>query len=461
MRTIVQDFHFALRQLRKNPGFACTAIVILGLGIGATTAIFSAVNPILFEPLPYPQASRLMMIWYAAGDGSRIPQTFHTFREVAERNRAFESVAVADAWQPTFTGAEQPERVDGQSVSADFFRTLGVAPAIGRDFQAADDLPNDPKVLIMSNAAWRGRFGGDSAIIGRSVKLDGDNFTVIGVMPAGFENVLAASAEFWTPLQYDAGNIVSQQTREWGHHLRMMVRLRPGVSRDLARSDLDRIAHSRIPDFPRPTWASLDQGFIATSLQDDLAGGVKPALLAIVGAVSLVLLIACVNVANLLLARGVKRRGEFAVRATLGATRTRVIRQLLTESLLLALLGALVGMAVAQLGMRALVALSPSELPRVLRSGSTARYSRSHSESRRLSEWSLASFHCATLLAATCARRRRRRPLARRAAIKSRAVFLWSPKLPLPWFCLSALDFCCAVLDACSPSILALTRRGS
>ncbi len=365
MRTIVQDFHFALRQLRKNPGFACTAIVILGLGIGATTAIFSAVNPILFEPLPYPQASRLMMIWYAAGDGSRIPQTFHTFREVAERNRAFESVAVADAWQPTFTGAEQPERIDGQSVSADFFRTLGVAPAIGRDFQAADDLPNDPKVLIMSNAAWRGRFGGDSAIIGRSVKLDGDNFTVIGVMPAGFENVLAASAEFWTPLQYDAGNIVSQQTREWGHHLRMMVRLRPGVSRDLARSDLDRIAHSRIPDFPRPTWASLDQGFIATSLQDDLAGGVKPALLAIVGAVSLVLLIACVNVANLLLARGVKRRGEFAVRATLGATRTRVIRQLLTESLLLALLGALVGMAVAQLGMRALVALSPSELPRV------------------------------------------------------------------------------------------------
>ena len=217
----------------------------------------------------------------------------------------------------------------------------------------------------MSNAAWRGRFGGDSAIIGRSVKLDGDNFTVIGVMPAGFENVLASSAEFWTPLQYDAGNIVSQQTREWGHHLRMMVRLRPGVSRDLARSDLDRIAHSRIPDFPRPAWASLDQGFIATSLQDDLAGGVKPALLAIVGAVSLVLLIACVNVANLLLARGVRRRGEFAVRATLGATRTRVIRQLLTESLLLALLGALVGMAVAQLGMRALVALSPSELPRV------------------------------------------------------------------------------------------------
>jgi putative ABC transport system permease protein len=365
MKTIVQDFHFALRQLRKNPGFACTAIVILGLGIGATTAIFSAVNPILFKPLPYPQASRLMMIWYATSDGSRIPETFHTYREVAERSRAFESIAVADPWQPTYTGTDQPERVEGQRVSASFFRTLGVAPARGRDFQSSDDLLNGPRVVILSDGAWRGRFGADSAIIGRDIKLDGDNYNVIGVMPAGFENVLAPSAEFWTPLQYDAGNIVSQQTREWGHHLRMLARLRPGVSRDLARADLNRIARTRIADFPRPAWASLDQGFIAHSLQEDLAGPVKPALMAIVGAVFLVLLIACVNVANLLLARGAKRRGEFAVRAALGASRSRVIRQLLTESLLLAALGGLFGIFVAQIGVRTLVALSPSELPRL------------------------------------------------------------------------------------------------
>ena len=252
MKTIIQDFHFALRQLRKNPGFACTAIIILGLGIGATTAIFSAVNPILFKPLPYPQANRLMMIWYGTSDGARIPETFHTYREVAERNRAFESVAVADPWQPTYTGAEQPERVEGQRVSASFFRTLGVAPARGRDFQASDDILNGPAVVILSDAAWRNRFAADSAIIGRDIKLNGDNFNVIGVMPAGFENVLAPSAEFWAPLQYDAGNIVSQQTREWGHHLRMLARLRPEVNRDLARADLDRIARTRIPDFPRP-----------------------------------------------------------------------------------------------------------------------------------------------------------------------------------------------------------------
>ena len=365
MRSLLQDFHFAVRQVKKNPGFACTAIVILGLGIGATTAIFSAVNPILFKPLPYPQSSRLMMIWYAAADGSRIPETFHTYREVAERNRAFESVAVADPWEPTYTGAEQPERVEGQRVSASFFRTLAVAPAKGRDFLPSDDVLNGPKVVILSDGAWRSRFGADSAIIGRDIKLDGDNFNVIGVMPAGFENVLAPSAEFWTPLQYDAGNIVSQQTREWGHHLRMLARLRPEVSRELGRSDLDRIAHTRIPDFPRPAWASLDQGFVANALQEDLADSVKPALMAIVGAVILVLLIACVNVANLLLARGARRRGEFAVRATLGASRSRVIRQLLTESLLLAALGGLAGIFVAQFGVRTLVALSPAELPRV------------------------------------------------------------------------------------------------
>jgi putative ABC transport system permease protein len=365
MRSLLQDFHFAVRQVKKNPGFACTAIVILGLGIGATTAIFSAVNPILFKPLPYPQSSRLMMIWYAAADGSRIPETFHTYREVAERNRAFESVAVADPWEPTYTGAEQPERVEGQRVSASFFRTLAVAPAKGRDFLPSDDVLNGPKVVILSDGAWRSRFGADSAIIGRDIKLDGDNFNVIGVMPAGFENVLAPSAEFWTPLQYDAGNIVSQQTREWGHHLRMLARLRPEVSRELGRSDLDRIAHTRIPDFPRPAWASLDQGFVANALQEDLADSVKPALMAIVGAVILVLLIACANVANLLLARGARRRGEFAVRATLGASRSRVIRQLLTESLLLAALGGLAGIFVAQFGVRTLVALSPAELPRV------------------------------------------------------------------------------------------------
>ncbi len=365
MRIWLQDFRYAWRQLRKNPGFACTAIVVLGLGIGAVTAIFSAVNPILFEPLPYPQASRLMMIWYAGSDGSRIPQTFHTYRELAERNRAFDAIAVMNPWQPTLTGAAQPERLDGQRISASYFRTLGVAPALGRDFQASDDVFHGPNMVILSNGSWRAHFGADSTIIGRDVKLDGDNYTVIGVMPSSFDNVLSPSAEFWSPLQYDAGNIVSQQTREWGHHLRMVGRLRAGVSKDQARSDLDLIARTRVAEFPRPAWASLDQGLVVNALQEDIAGGVKPALLAVLGAVILVLLIACVNVTNLLLARGAQRQGEFALRAALGAARPRLIRQLLTESLLLAMLGGALGMLVAQFGVRALVALSPPGLPRV------------------------------------------------------------------------------------------------
>jgi len=365
MRIWLQDFRYALRQLRKNPGFAGTAIVILGLGIGATTAIFSAVNPILFEPLPYPQASRLMMIWYGGGDGARIPQTFHTYREVAERNRAFETIAVMRPWQPTLTGAAHPERLDGQRVSASYFHTLGVAPAMGRDFRASEDVLHGPNVVILSESSWRAHFGADATIIGHDIKLDDDNYTVIGVMPSAFDNVLDPSAEFWAPLQYDAGNVVSQQTREWGHHLRMIGRLHAGVSKDQARSDLERIAHSKVPEFPRPAWASLDQGLVANSLQEDMAGGVKPALLAILGAVILVLLIACVNVTNLLLARGAQRQGEFALRAALGAARPRVIRQLLTESWLLAMLGGALGMVVAQFGVRGLVAVSPAGLPRV------------------------------------------------------------------------------------------------
>ncbi len=363
--TFFHDFRYALRQLRKNPGFACTAILILGLGIGATTAIFSAVNPILFEPLPYPHAGRMVMIWYAGDDGSRIPQTFHTYRELAERSRAFESIAVMNPWQPTLTGALQPERLDGQLVSASYFRTLGVAPAMGRDFQAFDDVLRGPRVVILSNASWRTRFGADTAIIGRNIKLDDDNYAVIGVMPAGFDNVLAPSSQFWAPLQYDTGNMAWQQTREWGHHLRMVARLRPGVSLLQARSDLDRISHSPVPEFPRPAWASLDKGLIANTLRDDIASGVKPALMAILGAVILVLLIACVNVTNLLLARSARRRGEFAMRAALGAGPSRLVRQLLTESLVLATLGGALGMLVAQFGVGALLALSPPELPRV------------------------------------------------------------------------------------------------
>jgi putative ABC transport system permease protein len=365
MGTLLQDVRYALRQLRKAPAFACTAIFILALGIGATSSIFSALNPILFEPLPYPHASRIMTIWYLGDDGTRAPQTFHTYREVAERNHSFEALAVLRPWQPTLVGADQPERLDGQQVSANFFRVLGVRPALGRDFQPSDDVFQGAKVVILSNGLWRRRFGGDESIIGRAVQLNGTTYTVIGVMPSSFENVLASSSEAWSPLQYNPGNISSPDTREWGHHLRMVGRLRPGVSQKQANSDLAWIAKTPVPEFPRVRWASLDHGLIAERLQDDLTRGIKPALLAVFGAVILVLLIACVNVTNLVLARGAQRQGEIAMRAALGAAPPRLIRQLITESLLLAIMGGALGLMITQAGIRLLIALSPAGLPRV------------------------------------------------------------------------------------------------
>jgi putative ABC transport system permease protein len=365
MNGLVQDLHYATRQLRKNPGFAWTVVVILGLGIGATTAIFSVVNPILFQPLPYPSAHQLAMVWYAAEDGSRLPQTFHTYRELAQRSHAFDQLAVIKPWRPALTGAEQPELFDGQQVSASYFRALGVSPLIGRDFQASDDVFHGPKVVVLSNALWRRRFGADRAIIGREIKLDDDNYTVIGVMPAAFENVLSPLAELWSPLQYDPGNITTLQTREWGHHLEMVGRLHAGVGLLQARNELAAIARTPIPEFPRAHWASLEHGLIANTLQDDVVSGVKPALLSVIGAVVMVLLIGCVNVINLLLGRGVQRSGEFAVRAALGAARSRLVRQLVTETLLLAMLGGIFAMVVAQIGVHALVSLSPAGLPRV------------------------------------------------------------------------------------------------
>ena len=365
VESLLRDLRYGTSNMLRTPGFTAITVLTLALGIGATTAIFSAVNPILFESLPYPRPERIMVISEFGADSSRTRVAFHTYRELAARSRSFENLAVTKIWQPTLVTPREPERFDGQFVSAGYFRVLGVPPFLGRDFEPSDDRFHGPHVVILSDALWRRRFGGDAAIIGRKITLDDNSYTVIGVMPNTFENVLVPSAELWTPLQYDPGHIADSQTREWGNHLRMAGRLQPGASIDQASRELKAIAGDPVPEFPRPPWASHQQGFIVNSLQDDVTRSVKPALLAVLGAVLLVLVIACVNVTNLLLARGVRRRAEFALRTALGAGRTRLIRQLLTESLLLAATGGVAGMAVAQLGVRALVALSPAELPRV------------------------------------------------------------------------------------------------
>jgi hypothetical protein len=191
---MIQDLRYGVRMLLKNPSFTLIAAFTLALGIGASTAIFSVVNPILFEPLPYPQAGRVTMIWDFGPGGARADVTFGAYRELAERSRSFDALAVMRAWQPTVTGSAEPERLDGQRVSASYFRALGVPPALGRDFDAADDRPNGPQVAILSDGLWQRRFGADPAVIGRQITLDDTSYTVIGVLPSAFENVLTPSA---------------------------------------------------------------------------------------------------------------------------------------------------------------------------------------------------------------------------------------------------------------------------
>jgi putative ABC transport system permease protein len=360
--TIVADVRYGARRLRHSPTFTVVAVLTLGLGIGASTAIFSAVNPILFEALPYPRSRQLVMVWDTGLDGLRLDVTFGSYRELAARSRSFDALAVMRAWQPTLSGFDQPERLDGQRVTASYFDALGISPRMGRDFDPAEDLPNAASVAIISDGLWRRRFGGDAAIIGRQVSLNEVGYTIVGVMPRDFENVLAPTAEIWTTLQYDPS--LPADGREWGHHLRLVARLRGATSVAQADRELEAIAQSPIPEFKRPFWAAMDKSLAAVSLRDDVTRAVRPALVAVLGAVLLLVVIACVNVTNLLLARGVERRSEFALRAALGAPRRRLLRQLLTESLLLAALGGGVGLVLANTAVRVLVSLAPIDLPR-------------------------------------------------------------------------------------------------
>ncbi len=359
LETLLSDLRYADRRLRAAPGFTVIAVLTSAIGIGATAAIFSAVKPILFEPLPYPAADRLVAIWESGHDGTRLAGTFGTYRTIEERTRVFERMAVAKVWQPILTGSERPERLEGQRVSAGYFETLGVGPVVGPGFPVAEDHPGGGRSVILSDGLWRRRFGADLDLIGTSIPLDGDPHVVVGIMPAGFENVLAPGADVWTLLQYGL-----DQGRAWGHHLRMVARLAPDHDLTSARADLATIG----PDLERLAAAAtgfFPGHFTVIPLAEEIRGGVAGALWAVIGAVLLVLVIASVNVTNLLLGRGAQRRGELAIRATLGAGRGRLVRQLLTESLLLAALGGLLGMAIAAAGVRLLVSLSPTSLPRV------------------------------------------------------------------------------------------------
>ena len=362
IETTAADVRYAMRRLVGHPGFAFVTIATLGLGIGSVTAMLSVAGPMLIKTLPFPNSGRLHAIWDQSPNGARIELTFGSFLEVQERSRTLESMAVARLWQPAVSGSGLPERVEGRAVSADYFRVFGVAPRLGRNFEPRDDVPNAPPVVIVSDRLWRRRFGAAADLVGRQITLDGYGYEVIGVMPASFEHRLMPATDVWRALQYDR-TLPSFQGREWGHHLRMIARLRDGVSRPDAVAELAQIARDPSPRFTRPAWAALPQGLLVESLHGDLTRVARPAMLAVLAAVGLLLLIACVNVVNLLLSRDAQRRAEFAMRTALGAGRPRLIRQLLTESLLLAALGGAAGLFVALALTRALMRLGPYGLP--------------------------------------------------------------------------------------------------
>ncbi|MES2305722.1 MAG: ADOP family duplicated permease [Gemmatimonadota bacterium] len=356
---LAADLHFATRTLRRRPAFTTLVVLILGLGIGATTAIFSAVYPILFASLPYPDASRITMIWESTKDGGRDNVGFTTWRELTDLSRSFEATAAVGGFSGTMTGRSEPEQLVGQKVTESFFRVLGVSPAIGRGFSHEEDRPGAARVVILSDALWRRRFGGDSSIVGRDITIDGNPFAVVGIMPASFVNVLNPAAQLYTPLRYD---VSLPYACRGCHHLRAVARLRAGVTTTAAARELEGIYATMRRDHPTD-YAGVT--LLPVRLQDDITRAVRPALLAVLAAAALVLLIACANVTNLLLGRAAQRRGEFALRAALGASRGRVMRQLLTESLLLSGLGGALGVALAVFGVRGLVALSPAMMPRV------------------------------------------------------------------------------------------------
>ena len=361
--TLLSDTRYALRRLRRDPGFTVVAALTLALGIGAATAIFSAVNPILFRALPYPGAERIVAISDRAQSGAPAEPTYGTYEELASRSRSFETLSAADLWRPSLTGTEEAERLQGQRVSASYFHTLGVLPAAGRTFVSTEDVPGAARVAVLSDRLVKRRFGGEASMVGASITLNGEPYVVVGVMAPGFIDVMAPATDIWAPLQ--AQPRASPDSREWGHHYRIVGRLKRGVGVDAARRELASIASQPIlTDFPRVPWASLDNGVLVRGLQEDVTAAARPALVAIVAAAAVLLLIACVNVANLLLARGRRRRAEFALRSALGAEGRRLVRQLLTESVMLAMIGGALAFFVAQLGVGALIALSPPGLPR-------------------------------------------------------------------------------------------------
>lgn len=359
MTSILQDLRYAVRLLARNPWFTLLAVMTLGLGIGANTTIFSVVNSVLIDPLPYRDSDRLMMVWHQNRklNDPHYPFSYPNFSDIRERSRSFDRMAaVSPVWNLIMRGDGDPERIEGHFVSAQLFDILGVEAGAGRVFTESEDSASSGKVIVISHRLWQQRFGGRENIIGRQVQLDSDRVTVIGVMPEGFQ--FLEKVDLWIPL---AHNPVIRRGRAV-HLLRVLGHLRPDASAESAGSEVGAIAAALERKYPE---SNTDLGALAISLRQELVGEVRGALLLLWGAVGFVLLIACANVANLLLSRGYTRRREVAIRTALGASRWRLIRQMLTESVLLASFGGLLGLMMAVWGIDLVRGLGANMVPRI------------------------------------------------------------------------------------------------
>jgi predicted permease len=355
MDSVFHDVRYGFRMLLKHRGFAFISILALSLGIGANTAIFSVVNAVLFRPLPYKDPSRLVTILHEGGK----PVAPANFLDWKAQNQVFESMAAAQVWDPTLTGKDRPEQLHALQLTADMFSVLGVSPIAGRTFNAGEDQPGNEHVVVLSHRFWQRMFNGDRGVVGQRLTLDGEGYTIIGVMPQDFQFApfWATRAEVWTPL-----NLAPRMSDRRGQSLRVFARLKPGATREQAQSEMDAITGRLEQDYPKE---NKGLGTSVDSLHEKVVGKSRAALLILFGAVGFVLLIACANVANLMMARATARRKEIAVRAALGAGRLRIARQLLTESVMLSLAGGVVGLLLAVWGIEALTRLGPDNLPRM------------------------------------------------------------------------------------------------
>jgi putative ABC transport system permease protein len=363
MEMLLQDVRYAIRTLIKSRGFTAVAVFALALGIGANTAIFSVINAAMIRPLPFKDPDRLVMVWEHNWPRARTqnvvsPANYLNWRE---RNSVFEDMAMFYDTRYNLTDIDDPEEIPAQHVTTNFFNLIGVSPALGRAFEPADEQPEREPIVILSHSLWQRRFGGDPEIAGKTIKLNGNIFTVIGVMPRDFQFFIKGGSltgnrpELWAPVIFSPSDRTPR-----GRYVTAVARLKPGVTREQAQSDMSTIASTleeQYPDFDKG-W-----GVNVIPLREQFFGEIRPALWVLFGAVGFVLLIACANVANLLLSRAASRQKEIAIRTALGAGRFRIIRQLLTESLLLAALGGLLGLLLAMWGVDLLLALSPKDMP--------------------------------------------------------------------------------------------------